>query len=380
MHRYASVGTYTHAAPGGASPGAQARGIHIYDTLAKPWREVACLPVENPSFLALHPHLDVLYAVSEVDQHAGQPTGAILGWRLGDLSAPLFRLSLPPGACGPAHIAIDPAGQHLIVSAYNGGVFVVQALNAEGRPHGEASTFGFDTPGPNATRQGAPHAHFATPLKSTDDWLVCDLGTDTVARLSLANGQVTDHQRRHSVAGAGPRHAAGHPDGAWVYVLNELHATLDHYRYDAEQGHLHGGPFSDAPAHAGGQQSVDLLPEGYAGPRSGSAIVMHPSGRMLFASTRRTGDAPPEADSVTAWTIDARTGTLEYMARYTEGVTVPRALALTPSGDTLFVLNQRAGTIAACDIEVTWGTLGKPRIVAIAPTPVSVVFSPIGPT
>ena len=105
MHRYAYVGTYTRAAPGGASPGAQSRGVHIYDTDAEPWREVACLPAANPSFLALHPHLDVLYAVSEVDEHAGQPTGAILGWRLGDLSAPLFRLALPPGACGPAHIA-----------------------------------------------------------------------------------------------------------------------------------------------------------------------------------------------------------------------------------------------------------------------------------
>lgn len=68
-----------------------------------------------------------------------------------------------------AHIAVDPAGQHLVISAYGGGLFVVQSLDAEDRPHGSASTFRFDSSGPNADRQETPHAHFAAPLGDTDD-------------------------------------------------------------------------------------------------------------------------------------------------------------------------------------------------------------------
>jgi 6-phosphogluconolactonase (cycloisomerase 2 family) len=379
MHRYAYIGTYTRNAPGGASLGEQARGIHIYDTTVEPWQAVGCLRLDNPSFLTLHPRLNVLYAVSESDNLGGRGAGALIGYRLDDLTAPLFRLPLPVGATSPAHVAIDAAGRHVVISAYAGGVFVIQALDADGQPQGKASTFGFDMPGLHCERQQAAHAHFASPLGEGDDWLVCDLGTDTVARLSLANGQVTRHQRRHGVAGAGPRHAAIHPSSAWIYVLNELHATLDYYRYDAEHGSLYGGPFSDAAAHEGGQQSISLLPEGYTGPRNGSSIVMHPSGRMLFASTRRLGATAPEADSVSAWSIDTRSGALQYRARHTDGINCPRALIVSPWGDTLYVLNQRAGTIAACAIDLAAGGLDQPRVVAHAPTPVCLVSSPVGP-
>jgi 6-phosphogluconolactonase len=77
-----------------------------------------------PSFLAVHPALPVVYAVSEVDD------GAVDAFRLDDSFAPAGHLST--GGSQPCHLAVTPDGRHLACANYGSGSVAVFALGTDG--------------------------------------------------------------------------------------------------------------------------------------------------------------------------------------------------------------------------------------------------------
>lgn len=391
----------------------------MHDTRERPWRVLQVLATPNPSWLVCHPHANLVYAVNEVDRHEGAEHGALQVYRLVSAddsphdSSPL-RLepaatrALAPGATGPTHIAIDPAGTHLVVSCYNGGQFNVFALDADGLPGKVTHAHLPEGRGADPKRQTHPHAHHAISAPAGDLWLTCDLGADRVSLMRLAAHRLQTTGKVVLGGGAGARHGVFHPVKPWIYVITEMHATIVRLAYDPASGQLAYPGDLDASPDAGAALAQDatqdnaavmdeplfdgqlfdgdllssasdsgevsLLPEDFTGERSGAGLVIHPNGQWLYASTRRTASDHPEADSVSAWRIDAETGTLALIGRYCAALNFPRAIALSPAGDALYALNQKGHDIVEMAIDPESGALGTPVRVSQTQQPTCLVW------
>src|SRR5258706_3629947 len=78
-----------------------------------------------PSFLAVPVQLQMVYAVSEVDD------GAVLAFRLADDLRPARQLST--GGSQPCHVAVSPDGPHVVCANYGGGGGAVFATKPDTR-------------------------------------------------------------------------------------------------------------------------------------------------------------------------------------------------------------------------------------------------------
>lgn len=169
------------------------------------------VPMDQPSFLALHPHLPVLYAVGECHE------GSVAAFAIdpGGGLTPIGRS--PTGGALPCHLAVDPAGRMLAVANYGDGVLSVHPLDDEGGLTDTFVALPHAGRGPHPDRQRGPHAHQA--VFGADGILyVTDLGTDEIRRYRT-NPEVTPHPRGpvRLPPGSGPRHLAARREG-WLLV------------------------------------------------------------------------------------------------------------------------------------------------------------------
>ncbi|MEU4304806.1 lactonase family protein [Streptomyces rochei] len=322
MRRRAFIGSFTAAGGPGIVTAAVAPGTGELTVLSGTDR----LP--DPSFLALAPDGNTLYAVSETAE------GAVAAFRVsGDKPEPAGR-PVPVGGDGPTHLALQ-AG-HVLTANYGSGSVTVVPLRADGTLARAASGVLRHTgSGPHAQRQQGPHAH-QVRADPSGRWAVSvDLGTDSVRVCTLTDGALTVHRETALRPGSGPRHLAFHPDGSHAYVVNELAPTVTVCRWDAAEGVLQ--PLTEVP----------VLPGAPAGDAYPSGIVASPDGRFVWTATR--GE---DVLSVFAVEPDGLrlTGTVPCGGHW------PREIA--ESGGFLYVANERSG-------DVTWFALdpatGVPR-------------------
>jgi 6-phosphogluconolactonase len=178
---------------------------------------------DSPSFLALHPVLAVLYAVSEV-------RGTVAAYTVEDPGS-LAPLGDPGEAGGGAcHVAVDPLGRFLMVSCWGSGDVVLLELDVHGRlgarrvaerandPHGEGSSNPGADPDPHTGEGRRSRAH-ATSVLGDGRVVSTDLGFDLIRFWDYVPG----HGLRldHEVVlppDSGPRHLVEHPDGRLLVV------------------------------------------------------------------------------------------------------------------------------------------------------------------
>ncbi|MFE1115529.1 lactonase family protein [Streptomyces rochei] len=322
MRRRAFIGSFTAAGGPGIVTAAVAPGTGELTVLSGTDR----LP--DPSFLALAPDGNTLYAVSETAE------GAVAAFRVsGDKPEPAGR-PVPVGGDGPTHLALH-AG-HVLTANYGSGSVTAVPLRADGTLARAASGVLRHTgSGPHAQRQQGPHAHQVRPDPSGRWAVSVDLGTDSVRVCTLTDGALTVHRETALRPGSGPRHLAFHPDGSHAYVVNELAPTVTVCRWDAAEGVLQ--PLTEVP----------VVPGAPAGDAYPSGIVASPDGRFVWTATR--GE---DVLSVFAVEPDGLrlTGTVPCGGHW------PREIA--ESGGFLYVANERSG-------DVTWFALdpatGVPR-------------------
>ncbi|MFI6335065.1 lactonase family protein [Streptomyces sp. NPDC050535] len=288
--------------------------------------------VPDPSYLALSPTLETLYAVSETAE------GAVAAYRLTGDKPELTGEPVPVGGSGPTYLSVFDG--HVLTANYGSGSVSAVPVRADGGLAGAASSVLQHTgSGPHTPRQLSPHAHQVQPDPSGRWAVSIDLGTDSVRVCALDGGTLTVHREIALRPGSGPRHLAFHPRGEHAYVLNELAPTVHVCRWDAAEGALR--PVAEIPVLPG-------VPDGDAFP---SGIVVSPDGRFVWTATRGQ-------DVVSVLTPDAMGEGLRLVATVPCGGTWPRALALDPSGRFLYCANERSG-------DVTWFTVdpetGLPR-------------------
>lgn len=365
--RFAYVGTYTSDAPGGTAGGPASKGIYVLAIKDGGWTQVQSVASANPSFLAVHPSQRFLYAINEIDTYQGLPTGTAEAYAIDANDGRLTLLNREPLSLSgviPAHLAVSPDGRALAVALYGGGAYNVLPIGADGKL-GKVSGIEKETgAGPDTERQESPHPHMVLFDASGQRLLATDLGTDRINVFTLDDGKLGVLGRTSVSPGSGPRHLALHPSQRFVYLVNELDATVACFGYDAASGKV-----------GEQRQRVSTLPEGYSGQKSSAALVMHPSGQFLYASNRRLKSDHPTADSIAAFRIDASSGTLTPLQHWSEGLRFPRALAMAPGGSHLYALSQKGDTILRLRIDPASGKLDQPVQVAQVPTPVCLVFA-----
>jgi 6-phosphogluconolactonase len=297
----------------------------------------------NPSFLAPTPDGRVLYAVSEVAEFEGTPSGAVSAFARDSATGGLVLLDrVPSGGGAPCYAALDRTGRFLLVANYGGGSVAVLPVRADGGLGEASSVVQHEGKGADPKRQSAPHAHCILPDPSNRFVLVTDLGLDRVIayRFDARDGTLSRAAAAQAslAPGAGPRHLAFHPNGRVVYVVNELDSTLTVLRHDPATGSL------------AELQTIPTLVERTAGRNAPADVHVHPSGRFLYVSNRGH-------DSIAAFAVDRATALLRPLQEVPTGGSWPRNFALDPSGRFLLVANQRSDSIVGHRIDTATGLL-----------------------
>jgi 6-phosphogluconolactonase len=336
------VGTYTR--------GPESKGIyalHFDSATGHLTAPTLAAETSNPSFLATRGKY--LYAVNE-NQNGSVSAFAIEGARLNPIN------SVPARGSTTAHLAFDHTGKWLFVANYGNGTVAVFPIHDDGSL-GEASSVVQQTGSSvNAQRQAGPHAHVVVPSPDNHFLLVADLGADKVFihRFDASKGSLTEGGAATMPPGSGPRHLAFSPNGRFVYVASELAATVTAFRWDPS------GPKLDPLG------SLSMVPADFRGTNSAAEIVVHPSGKFVYASNRGH-------DSIAMFRVGGD-GKLTALGQVpTEGKT-PRNFAIDPSGNFLLAANQDSGSIVVFRIDANTGLLKPTGDRVAVPNPVCIIF------
>src|SRR5690348_4589576 len=102
-----------------------AESIDVYRTGAGQKRKVQSLPSQHPSSITLEVTGKYLFAVNEIAEFQGLPTGSVESYRIERGSGHLDLISRVPlslSATMPRQLALSPDGRFLVVAVHGGGL------------------------------------------------------------------------------------------------------------------------------------------------------------------------------------------------------------------------------------------------------------------
>ncbi len=327
----------------------------------------------RPTYMALGRVRDrrLLYAVSEGDATSSGVLSFLLDPGTGSLRA---IGEVPSGGAGPCYIAVHPTGGSAYVANYNSGTvssFRVMGDGALSQPvqvveFVQGKQFGHH--GPDAERQESSHPHCAAVSADGRFLLVCDLGNDTIAIFPIdgATGRIGLVQlTENRTPGAGPRHVAFHPNGRWVYGVDELTNKVDQYLWNEVHGSANvvaAGLLTDAG------HTVSTLDAGYKGTNTAAEITVSPEGRYVYVSNR--GE-----NSLAVFAVDGTSGALKGLQRISCGGKTPRQFTLDPEGRWLLCGNSESDTVTVFARDQATGRLSGPVSTLAVPAPMVTLFA-----
>ncbi|REJ06410.1 3-carboxymuconate cyclase [Microbacterium bovistercoris] len=337
----------------------------------------AVAPAADPSWLAQHPSLDVVYAALE---GSGEVAAFV---RSGESALRPLGAPVPAGEA-VCHLAVAPDGRFLVASCYGDGRVVRIGLDAEGRlvPDAadkaaalRAALFGDgwrdegrmqgDTPQdrpaagespdiraasdpyptPTGTEPRVSHAHSAAFLRD-GRIATTDLGFDLVR---IWRPGTTGLQLDHEVVlprGSGPRHMVAHPSGH-LHVVTEYSCEVFTLAADREgRWGLVSGVVVSAIATPGHDFPAEL-----ARSRDGETLYTALRGSNTIAALRVRG-----AGEI-----------VEPLALADSGVDWPRHHLVHEGA--LLVAGQRSDTVSVLDLDERTGAPRDVRHTAPAPAP-----------
>lgn len=350
------VGTYT-------DHGSQGIYAYRFDSVRGETTPIGLVAAtENPTFLAIHPNRRLLYAVNEVDQFEGKPSGGVSAFAIDRSTGKLNLInSVSSMGKGPAHLSLDKTGKYVLVANYAGGSVSVFPIEHDGRL-GKASAFAQHTGSSvNPDRQSGPHAHQILMSNDNRYALVADLGLDEILvyKFNAAKGSLTPNDPAYAKTDpeAGPRHLAFSPDSKFVYVINELLSSVTTFSYNPYAGKLRS------------LQTISTLPRDFRGQNTDAEIAIDAKGRFLYASSRGH-------DSIMIFAVDPKTGTLSHVQDVSTQGKTPRNFAIDPTGNWLFAANQDSNNIVLFKIDPKTGQLTPTQHALEISSPVCVTFAP----
>ena len=252
--------------------------------------------------------------------------------------------ALRPVGSGPLaesfpYITFDRSARYLLSASYGAHLVSVNPVNADG-------TVG----APMQVMPTARNAHAIITDRTNRFVFVPHLGTDQVFQFQFdeRSGRLTANTPPvlQLKAGTGPRHLITSPDNRFVYLLNELTATVTTLALDSKTGTLsETGSASALPAESTlrpgmprPQQGRDVSNDIWA-----SDIHVTPNGRFLYAAERTSS-------SIGAFRVDPASGALTYLGS-TSTEKQPRGFRIDPTGRFMVVSGEKSSTISSYRIE-----------------------------
>ncbi len=321
--------------------GGEGKGIYVSHfadgALTEP---VLAVEVSSPGFLAMGPDGLLFAEESPVNGHGQAATYRVVD----DTSiVPLDNAS--SGGPGTCHVCITPDGRCVAVANYDGGSIASFRAKPDGALQ-QASFIQFppDEHGPVASRQDKSHCHCVTVAPGGNFLLVNDLGLDRIHifRLDHATAKLLPHTPSHwsSAPGAGPRHIVCHPNGKWIYCINEVNCTTNQLLWNQTDGTL------------ATLATISTLPEGDTTnePRA-SELVFSKDLRFLYGSNR-------VSDTFVVYALDPQTGAPTLVHHCPNPGTESRHIAIDASGQWFLSANQFSGDVSVFPIDTSTGKLG----------------------
>jgi 6-phosphogluconolactonase (cycloisomerase 2 family) len=336
-------------------PPGNGRGIHLFrvDRSSGALTPAGVLELgTSPSCLAVNADGTRLYSSNETERANAAGEGTVSAFAIDRTTGALTLINtVRSGGAGPTYVSLHPSGRFLFVANYFGGSVAVLPVQADGRL-GEASDVQVDAGeiGPTRAKNAPPgsfafsghdrtHAHMIEADPSGEFVLHVDLGLDRIYvwRFDARQGRLTPHEPAwvSLPPGDGPRHFAFHPNGRWLYSIQEEGSTVVLFDYAA-------GKLTE-------RQTISSLPPGYAGSNFCSEILVSPDGRYVYAGNRLH-------DSVGIFAV-GENGTLRHVAdEWTRG-NYPRSFSFAPGGGLFYVCNQRADHVTVFRVDKASGRL-----------------------
>ena len=306
-----------------------------------------------------------MYAVNEIDEYEGLPTGSVEAYSIDARDGRPVLLNRQPlslSATAPGYVAVSPDGSRLIVAVHGGGAYNVIPLRADGSLERVSGILKEVGSGPDPVRQHASHPGMML-FDTTHHHLVsADLGSDSLNVFTLAEGGLDVAHRRGSEPGSGPRFIELHPSGRILFVMNELNASISCFGYDGASGQI-----LDRLYHQ------SLRTPAYLGTAIVNTMAMHPSGNLLYTSCSDPNATSSASSRIATWNIDSATGKLNRIQASDRWIRCSYIERMVLAQNALFVLSQPEG-IFRVDIDPSTGLLEDAVQVANVSAPKSMLF------
>jgi 6-phosphogluconolactonase (cycloisomerase 2 family) len=264
----------------------------------------------------------------------------------------------------PTHATLSPDGRYLLVANYSGNKggagIAVLPVNQDGSLGAPVQHFPFaEGSGVVDERQESGHAHSVTFTPDGKTLYAADLGGDKLYAYRYDAHSATplqpDPARDMTFSpGAGPRHMVFSADGHYAWVIAEMAAVVETWRFTGEK-----------PERIA---STDIAPDNAtADQRSGGAIMLSPQGKFLIVSNRGSHN------HLLVFRI-GRDGKPEAPVRYPAGGIEPRALSFDATGRYLYVTNVFTNAISLFSFDEESGELEAKGKAAEIATPTDIKF------
>jgi 6-phosphogluconolactonase (cycloisomerase 2 family) len=359
-------------------PPGNGRGIHLFQVN----RETGAMTPagahemgNSPSCLVVNAAGTRLYSANETDRVGERKEGTVSAFAIDRADGKLTPLNTTnSGGAGPTYVSLHPSGRYLFAANYFGGSVAVLPILADGRL-GAATDVKTDSGklGP-ARATNAPagsfavsghdrtHAHMIEADPTGRFVLHADLGLDKIFvwKFDAQKGVLTpnDPPSVSLPPGDGPRHFRFHPNGRWLYSIQEEGSNVVLFDFDSQTGRL------------AARQTISTLPPGFAGTNFCSEILVSPDGRFVYAGNRLH-------DSIAIFSVGTD-GTLKLIGEEWTRGDYPRSFSFDPTGRFLYCCNQRGDNVIVFRLDPKTGALTFTGHHAAVGNPSSIVFVNLG--
>jgi 6-phosphogluconolactonase len=373
-------GTYTGFAymregmPAGAS---HSKGIYVsrfQPATGKISSPELASEIINPAFVAVHPNQRFLYVVSEDPRSLGPDfdhASYVSAFAIDPPTGKLHRLNtLPTGGTSTCYLSIDKTGHYVLMANFGSSSVTVLRIKDDGSLGEQTGFMKHIGRGKDPSFQSKAHPHSVDVSPDNRFAIVSDLGLDKlfVYRFDAASGALSPDNPPFVAAepGSGPRHFVFDSAGKYGYSLGEMSGVVTVLAWDRSQGTLMNV-----------QQANTLAPD-FIGSNDSAEIAIHPNGRFLYESNRRSrGPNLWGPDTIGVFAIDPAKGTLSEVEQIPPGGATPRNFAVDPTGSYLFSANQLSGNVSLFRVDSNTGRLTPANRDLKIDVPVCIVFVPV---
>ena len=309
----------------------------------------------SPSTIALDPTRSFLYAGNEYG-----PPGAVSAYSINRQTGDLTLLNAVPTQGAPAHVSVDQKGKYLFSAEYSGSWFEVYEILGNGSIGNRVFQFqtlgNVDTSFTSKRATSAPDGSFAFSAHEgpnghphqmetdpSNGWVVgSDAGQDRIYVWKLTQGGTPPLTPAatpfvNTPAGDGPRHFAFHPNGIWMYSIQEEGSTIIFWLFNPATGELVS------------EQQIPSVPPGFTGTNFTSEIRVAADGDFVYGANRLN-------DTITVFKV-GHDGRLSQVSHDSTLGDYPRIFTIDPSGRFMAVGNQFADNVTTFSVNPGNGKL-----------------------